>query len=266
MSRPWVRVAATSRPRKKWTPAEHLVWMKWLLEFQGVDLSSLTKEEKRGLSENMAEFCFAYPFDGPFEKDKEDRISASLAQRHLNTLQKQLRSGLNSLVVGEMHNLDVSDDSWPVEFKNSSKVDVLFPHLWIVPIRAAYLSLWRFPEYKLSRGGKPRHYRSGGVEFFLKTGWPDIFWVAVADLLRLCGDRLRQCQKQECGRFFVRTKQQDYCSLACSQSTRSKKWYMNNRSKAVRDRQERYKRQMRTRYGENVRVGHPKRSGAISNK
>jgi hypothetical protein len=239
--------------------------MKWLLEFQGVDLSSLTKEQKRGLAENMVGFCFAYPLDGPFEKDKEDRISASLAQRQLNTFQKQLRSGLNSLVVGEKRDLDASGDSLLAEFKDSTKVEVLFPHLWFVPISAAYLSLWRFPEYKLSRGSKPRHYRSGGVEFFLKTGWPDIFWVAVADLLRLCGDRLRLCQKQECGKFFVRTKQQDYCSFACSQSTRSKKWYMNNRSKAVRDRKERYKRQMESIHGEHVRVGHRKRS-ATSDK
>lgn len=256
MSRPWVTIAVQGKPRKKWTPSDHLVWMKWLLEFHSVDLSSLTKERKRGLCENIVEFCFVYPFSGLFEKDKEDRTSVSLVQQQLNTVQKQLRSGLKSLLVGEMRSLDIPGDTLPVEFKDSSKVETLFPHLWVVPIRAAYLSLWRYPAYKLPRGGKPRHYRSGGVEFFLNTGWPDKFWVAVADLLRLCGDRVRQCQKKECGQLFVKTKQQDYCSLPCSQSTRSRKWYEKNQLQAKQDRRDRYREHMKCQLGGNVKIGH----------
>lgn len=260
MSHPWITIAAQGKPRKKWTPSDHLVWIKWLLEFHSVDLSSLTKEQKRGLSENIVKFSFEYPFGVPIKIDNADRKSPSSVQYQLNTLQKQLRSGMDSLLVGEKPNLDLNDIGafLPVDLKDSAKVEVLFPQLWVVPIKSAYLSLWRFPEYKLSRGGKPRPYRSGGVEFFLNTGWPDIFWVAVADLLRLCGDRVRQCQKKECGKLFVKTKQQDYCSLPCSQSTRSRKWYEKNQWKAKQERQHRYRKQMQSQFGDNVKIGYRK--------
>ena len=262
MSEAYLPVAVPDKYRGRWTDSAHLRWLGWLLEFQRLDLSRLTGKQQRGLHDDIVKFCSAYPFGlqaktGALRAERVEKLSVSAVRRDVQQIQKQLRQGVQSLIVGERVLLVDPKDILPAVFKESSEWDTHKTQLWCLPINTLALCLWRAPEYKSSRGDKPRRFKTGAVEYFLQADWPDIFWLAVADLLRTYGDRLRQCQKVECGKVFIRSKRQDYCSSNCSQSARSKKWYALNRPKAKRNRQARYEKHMKKHYGPNIKVTHP---------
>jgi hypothetical protein len=45
----------------------------------------------------------------------------------------------------------------------------------------------------------------------------------ICEALAAVGDRLRRCQRKECGRLFVREKRQHYCTPACASVIRTRK-------------------------------------------
>lgn len=262
MSEAYLPVAVPDKYRGGRTNSGHLTWLDWLLEFQRLDLSRLTVKQQRGLHDNIVKFCSSYPFglpakSGELRAERVEKLSISAVRREVKQIQKQLREGVQSLIVGERVVLTDPKGILPAVFMESSGVETLTTQVWCLPINTLALCLWRAPEYKSSRGAKPRRFKTGAVEYFLQAGWPDIFWLAVADLLRTYGDRIRQCQKVECGKVFIRSKRQDYCSPNCSLSTRFKKWYAINRPKARRNRQERYEKNMKKQYGPNIKITHP---------
>ena len=86
---------------------------------------------------------------------------------------------------------------------------------------------------------------TGQPSFLLVTGpWPTPFWFATATLIQKTGHLLRRCR---CGRVFLRTRRQEYCTTACSQRARSKKFYNANRDELLERRHDQYaKRRRRT--------------------
>lgn len=245
----------------KWTASSQLGWLKWLLEFQRMELSRLTQSQQNGLCENIKNFCCSYPFGMPSQKgvprsERMENLSKSVIKPKVKYIQKELRQGLRSLVVEKRVALIDPDNTFPQDFKESPTMIIRIPNEWEVPIRASTLSLWRAEEYKSARGDKARRFKSGAIEYYLRAGWPDMFWLAVADLLRIHGDSIRQCPKRDCGKVFIRMKRQDYCSPQCSQSARSKKHYAANREKRKKDRRAMYERQMKTKYGQGIRIKH----------
>lgn len=246
----------------KWTANSRLRWLKWLLEFQRMELSRLTRNQQDALCQNLINFCCAYPFGIPSPKgvprsERLESLDTSVVKPMVKYIQGELRRGLRILVLGETVELIDPNNVVPQDFKDSPGWNIHRSNWWEVPIEASILSLWRAPEYKTPRGAKARPFKSGAIEYYLRAGWPDIFWLAVADLLRIHGDGIRQCPKQDCGKVFIRTKRQDYCSTQCSQIERSKKHYAANREKRKKDRRARYERQMKTKYGQQkIRIKH----------
>src|SRR5262249_11177625 len=45
------------------------------------------------------------------------------------------------------------------------------------------------------------------------VGWPDIFWFAIANLLKTFASDFVRCT--ECRKLFLKTKRQGYCSSGC---------------------------------------------------
>jgi hypothetical protein len=261
MSEAHLPVAVPDKYRRRWSDRGHLRWLGWLLQFQGLDLARLRLEEQRGLCENIMRFCSAYPFGlsaqvGVLRSQQIEGLSLSVVRSEIKKIHKHLRQGFQSLIVGEKLMLADPKNILPPDFEDPSKWETLVPRLWQLPIKSINFSLWRSPEYKSSRGDKPRRFKSGAVEYVIRAGWPDIFWLAVADLLRIYGDRIRQCQRVSCGKIFIRTKRQDYCSAQCSQSARSKKYYVANRAKATKKRRDRYEQKLKVEHGQNVQVRH----------
>lgn len=259
MSEAYLPVAVLDKYRGRWSERGHLRWLGWLLQFQSLDLARLTLKQQRGLCNNIITFCYSYPFALPdkagiIRAERVERLSISAVRPKVKSIQKRLREGIQSLIVGEKTVLADPKGILPKEFKDSPDWDTVITRLWQLPIKTLSLNLWRLPEYKSSRGDKPRRFKSGAVEYFLQSGWPDIFWLAVADFLRIYGDRIRQCQKVDCRKTFIRTKRQDYCSAECSQSARSKKWYVTNQAKATRNRRVKYEEKMKMQCGPNIQI------------
>ncbi len=246
----------------KWTTNSRLRWLKWLLEFQRMELSRLTQSQQESLCENLAKFCSSYPFGVPSQKgvprsERMENLGISVVKPKVKSIQKELRQGLRLLRVEKNVKIIDPNNDFPLDFEDSPFLIVSTNGEWEVPIATSTLTLWRAPEYKSVRGAKAKRFKSGAIGYYLRAGWPDIFWLAVADLLRIHGDSIRQCPKQDCGKVFIRTKRQDYCSTQCSQSARSKKHYATHREKRKKERRAWYGKQMKKKYeGQKIRIMH----------
>jgi hypothetical protein len=85
---------------------------------------------------------------------------------------------------------------------------------------------------------------SGGPAIEVAGAARDILWFQILDLLRAVGvRRLRRCSG--CPRLFVRTGRQEHCTPACSQRSRSRRFYRENRTRISEARHEAYKRKRR---------------------
>ena len=260
MNEAYLPVAVRDKYKGRWSDRSDLRWLGWLLQFQSLDLARLTPKQRRGLCDNIVTFCYSYPFGlparaGVLRAERIERLSISAVLREVKSIQKRLREGFQSLIVGEETVLVDPKGILPAVFKDSHDWGTVITRLWHLPIQTLALNLWRAPEYKSARGDQPRRFKSGAVEYFLQSGWPDIFWLAVADILGIYGDRIRQCLRVDCRKIFIRNKRQDYCSMQCSQSERTKKYYVANRATARRRRRESYEKKMKMIYGPNIKIG-----------
>jgi hypothetical protein len=75
----------------------------------------------------------------------------------------------------------------------------------------------------------------------------------VADLLLNAQDeRLRRCKN--CGKLFLAVKRQEYCTLRCSQTRRTRRHREKNPEKASEQRHRAYKRSMERKVGGKVKI------------
>jgi CGNR zinc finger protein len=89
-------------------------------------------------------------------------------------------------------------------------------------------------------------HRGNGRTFPYTAGpWPVAFWFAIAAVIESGSPYLRRCTGVECGKLFVRTKRQAYCSKACGQRTRSRRFYEAHREEVSEQRHEQYKARVR---------------------
>jgi len=63
----------------------------------------------------------------------------------------------------------------------------------------------------------------------VEAAWPDTIWIVIMSLLEEFGGQLRRCPSCPEKRLFVKSRRQAYCSPACSQRTRSARWYTRHR-------------------------------------
>jgi hypothetical protein len=89
--------------------------------------------------------------------------------------------------------------------------------------------------------------------------WPDTFWLSVRSLLARFGERLTRCEDPQCGRLFLRTRRQSYCSRACSQRVRQHAWYQRRRKEVLARRKVAYEARVKAQLWPNVLVA--KREG-----
>jgi hypothetical protein len=77
------------------------------------------------------------------------------------------------------------------------------------------------------------------------------------DLLKLAGDRLRECQ--ECQKLFLAVKRQAYCGPKCSQKARTRRYQATHKETLSERRHTVYERKVRQQPGKkNVKISHRK--------
>jgi hypothetical protein len=86
----------------------------------------------------------------------------------------------------------------------------------------------------------------GQVVSIARAAWPATVWWAVTSLLEQYGARIRRCPALRgatpCGRLFLRTRRQAFCSKTCAQRDRSRAWYGAHRAAAQQRRRDSYQR------------------------
>jgi hypothetical protein len=95
-------------------------------------------------------------------------------------------------------------------------------------------------------------WSAGRPLFFIpSSAGSNLFEGAIAATLQQVAPLLRRCKRRLCRKLFVRQGRQDYCSPACSQTTRSAKFFGDPTKRA------RHLARRRKRYENQVRKKHP---------
>ena len=202
-------------------------WMKWLLSFSQINLRQLSREECIGLKHDLHALCqSSSPFDFA-QMWRGSRIAASpkaqlefekgqmtglRTRTDILTIQRILKEGLTQLYPKQL----------PTDHDKVFRV-------WKVPASVPEVYMTRFSlmagqRIRKKAPSRPKNTKSAfspQLRFYPK--WPDLFWLAVLEIIEQCGPQLRQCE--ECKTLFLRKQRQTYCSEACSQRVRSRRWY-----------------------------------------
>jgi hypothetical protein len=202
-------------------------WMRWLLSFCQINLRQLSNQEWIGLKSDLHALCqSSSPFDfaqiwrasriaaspkAQFEFEK-GQMRGLRTRRDILTVQKILKEGLTQLYPKQLPtDHDKVFRVW--------KVPASVPEVYMT--RFSLMAGQRIRKKAPSRAKNTKSAFSPQLRFYPK--WPDLFWLAVLEIIEQCGPQLRQCE--ECKTLFLRNKRQTYCSEACSQRVRSRKWY-----------------------------------------
>lgn len=222
----------TSRPalfkEPSWSKADPERWMAWLLSFCKQDLRRLNREDWTSLLQDIHELCrSSAPFD-PAQLwqqplvvghpqayvDFYKRVLTGLRTRaDILKMQQTLRDGFAQLFPKQL----------PVNHEEARRI-------WQFPVSIPAVCLTRHSLMDKQRlKNKKSQFTKNSVfvpklHFYAK--WPALFWLAVAQIIEQCGPRLRQCE--ECHALFLRKMRQTFCSGACSQKARSRKWYIKH--------------------------------------
>ena len=215
-------------------------WMRWLLSFCEINLRRLSKEEWIALKHDLHALCqSSSPFDFA-QMWRGSRIAASpkaqfefakgqwtglRTRTDLVTVQNILKEGLTNLYPKQL----------PTDHDKVFRV-------WKVPASVPEVYMTRFSlmagqRIRKKAPSRPKNTKSAffpQLRFYPK--WPDLFWLAVSEIIEQCGPHLRQCE--ECKTVFLRNKRQTYCSEGCSQRVRSRKWYKKHGKRIKNDRRQ----------------------------
>jgi hypothetical protein len=215
-------------------------WMRWLLFFCQINLRRSSKEEWIGLKHDLHALCQSSSTFDFVQMWRGSRIAASpkaqfeFAKGQLTglrtrtdvlTVQKILKEGLSNLYPKQL----------PTDHDKVFRV-------WKIPASVPEVYMTRFSmmagqRIRKKAPSRPKNTKgafSPQLRFYLK--WPDLFWLAVSEIIEQCGPQLRQCE--ECKTLFLRNKRQTYCSEACSQRVRSRKWYKKHGKESQNDRRQ----------------------------
>ncbi len=203
------------------------LFIKWLLAFYHQDLKLLTSDEQKTLARILLVFFWSWyrkGGDSNFLFHPKDNFS-NITKRQLHNIHGKIR-GCLSMLLPINYEQRFDDDMWTLP--------VTYKHIFLVRTNVC--------------DGKLPHIISRRYS----AGWPDGFYQAVACLLEKYGSYLRRCE--ECTRIFLKSKRQVYCSKACSQRVRTRRWYAKNRDKVIEKRHQAYVLEVKRKIGPNVRV------------
>jgi hypothetical protein len=94
-------------------------------------------------------------------------------------------------------------------------------------------------EVKLTSGGLTRrldYMKDYILDQYSASNWQTAFLLRTTDLLVSHGARIKQCAMRGCGRLFVPTKRQAYCSTACSLKTRQQRFRASHSGEELSER------------------------------
>ncbi len=122
---------------------------------------------------------------------------------------------------------------------------------WDLEETAIGIQLQRIKEEPLALGSLRPPDRAR-IEKAYKTTWQAACLTTIADLLATQGERIRQCIN--CGKLFLAVKRQEYCTLRCSQTTRTRRYREAHREDAYGRRHRAYQQSIERKLGARVRA------------
>lgn len=130
------------------------------------------------------------------------------------------------------------------------------------PMPVADGMIWR----ATARSGAARSMRRRpGIRLVTRGGGLRQFLSALADFFVTIGPRLRLCQSDGCGRFFVPDHgRQRCCEKTCGNRERQRRWRRAHRASLPEKRHEWYKARMQARFGAKVQVTRRARRAATN--
>lgn len=181
-----------------------------LLEFSTTDLARATDRDWRTAGDFLGQLhAHAWHERGVMPPNRLEPPPA-VSRRRIRQFHKELNRGLTQLFPGD------GSRAWERQS-------------WEPPMKA----------HRLGLVSQHRHlWRT------IVASWPDTTWVTTMSLLEEFGRRIYRCPSCPEGRLFVKSKRQLYCSPACSQRARSKRWYATHKRMARELRQDHYDRQV----------------------
>lgn len=225
----------------QWSKADPERWMKWLLSFCQRDLKRLRNADWASLLEDLAALCGSssavnFPrmwgdeslvnaFPRAHDEFTKGKMMGLRTRNDILRTQKSLKEGLAQLYPQPI----------PIDHEEAFRI-------WKVPAsidtvcitRLSLVTGQRFAKKGRSKESKMKSVFLPRVRWLCQ--WPDLFWLAVAEIIEACGPNLRQCV--ECKTLFLRQKKQTFCSEACSQKVRSRRWYKLHHQQIKKERRQ----------------------------
>jgi hypothetical protein len=193
------------------------------LAFAQQDVGELEESEWKDLEEGLQRFCGACAAFTPNEIWKNYAIvpEATLDEKWKWGL---LKVPLSRGVLEKMHRKlnEALECLYPKQFPSAE--EDRHPR-WTLPVTIKKVELVGRVVKPSKRVGK-RLIAGTVVRAHIHrsyiVGWPDLFWLALAEYLETFATDLRRCA--ECQTLYVKEKRQEYCSKTCSQRVRTRRW------------------------------------------
>ncbi|PWT81408.1 MAG: hypothetical protein C5B57_10520 [Blastocatellia bacterium] len=199
------------RERRADRAAAQEQWLHWLVDFVQVSIRDLPAVARRELQEKVAEFSHVR-LSGTLPMPPVANARIQLNLRELLSMQRQLRAICEKLWTRD------PDSARTYPFV---RVELGYSTVHLTPIGS-----------------------SGRIGFMIEAEWPARFWWTVVKLFELHGSRIRRCisrqKSMRCGRLFVRTRRQMFCSKTCARRELARRWYELHRNEAQRRRRAAY--------------------------
>jgi hypothetical protein len=192
---PRKQLAQRRRARHEARAREAEERLHWLIAFARTPIATLTSSEREAVAKEVRAFAAFRVHGVVTETESVLPAPADLTVRAVIALQSELGSMLNTL--------------WPPN-----------PAIPSVAFRLKAPSTGMFVA---------RTTGTDQVQAVTTAVWPSTFWWVAVSLLQAHGTRIRRCMARTgattCGRLFVRTRRQIFCSPACSRRERARQWY-----------------------------------------
>ncbi len=199
--------------------AEGYTRLEWLIDFERCDVSTLGKEDLIAIRQRLGRFTSVRDGDVlPVEVLSGSKTASAsriprLSRKVIADIQKNLRA---------LFTLIRPPDQTPS----------------MPPIRVRIEAR--------TQGVDVVAFGSGQIDSVHAAVWPDILWLAIIALLQEHGTKIRRCGARtgatRCGTLFLRSRRQTFCSKACSQRERARRWYERHGSEVRRQRRAAYRK------------------------
>ncbi|HEV8713299.1 MAG TPA: hypothetical protein VGX03_10775 [Candidatus Binatia bacterium] len=199
--------------------------LRWLLDVAQRDLSALSPGQGVDLQDELWAFSFPGPpqLSAPLPIGSHTGPPFQFTKEYVGNLQKEVLEGMRKLLQGE---------DWWIQYSSPA----------LPPDHLIYVL---------------RRDTRGRLSGFYQGNYRSCFLMLAVDLLKLAGDRLRECQ--ECQKLFLAVKRQAYCGPKCSQKARTRRYQATHKETLSERRHTVYERKVRQQPGKkNVKISHRK--------